>query len=276
MSIAGWLFKGMALGICVFAGCKIGRILLGTREQYQKISQLDYIPPEPDSKAIRRVANTAIAWQVGSVEIRGRENIDKFSPSAPLIVISNHSHYADTNVIAHSINRKTYWMAAVGVLKFAGGLSAYYLRDCGAVPVEIAGNREEKALWRFPQLIASGKTLSIFPEGWLHLDGVTQEFKKGVVHIARDAEALLGSPVHIVPIFISYGRYPGKLVTSLKMPFDYLFTLIFAPLYRSGATVCIGEAISSSALPADSGEAVKMLRDRVVELNPKKNSKPAI
>jgi 1-acyl-sn-glycerol-3-phosphate acyltransferase len=276
MSIAGWLFKGMALGICILAGCKIRRILLGAKDQYQKINQLDYIPPEPDAETVLRVSQTTIAWQVGPVEILGRENIEKFSPTDPLIVISNHSHYADTSVIVHAINRKTYWMAAIGVLKFAGGLSGYYLKDCGAVPMEIAGNREEKALWRFTQLLAAGKTLSMFPEGWIHLDGITQEFKKGVVHIAREAEALRGRPVHIVPIFISYGRYPGKLVSNLKVPFDYLFTLIAAPLYRAGATVCIGEAIPSSALPADTGEAVKMLRNRVVELNPKKNGKPAI
>lgn len=276
MSVAGWLFKGITLGICIFAGFKIRRVLLGAHEQYQKITQLDYIPPEPDAQAIFRVSQRTIAWQVGPVEILGRENIDKFSPSEPLIVISNHSHYADTSVIVHAINRKTYWMAAIGVLKFAGGLSGYYLKDCGAVPMEIAGNRQEKALWRFPQLLASGKTLSMFPEGWIHLDGVTQEFKKGVVHIAREAEALIGRPVHIVPIFISYGRYPGKLVTNLRVPFDYLFTLMAAPLYRSGATVCIGEAIASSSLPADTGEAAQMLRKRVVELNPKKNSEPAI
>ena len=276
MSVAGWLFKGMALGICIYAGYRTRRILLGAKEQYKKINQLDYIPPEPDAEAVLRVSQSTIAWQVGHVEILGRENIEKFAPSTPLIVISNHSNYADTSVIAHAINRKTYWMAAIGVLKFAGGLSGYYLKDCGAVPMEIAGSREDMALWRFSQLLAAGKTLSMFPEGWIHLDGVTHEFKKGVVHIAREAEAMLGQPVHIIPIFISYGRYPGKLVTNLKVPFDYLFTLIAAPLYRAGATVCIGEAIASSALPADAGEAVKMLRNRVVELNPKKNSKPTI
>ncbi len=276
MSIAGWLFKGTALGICIYGGCKLRQIVLGAKEQYKKINQLDYIPPEPDAQTAERVSQRTIAWQVGPIEILGRENIEKFPPSAPLIVISNHSNYADTSVIVHAINRKTYWMAAIGVLKFAGGLSGYYLKDCGAIPMEIAGSREEKALWRFSQLLAAGKTLSMFPEGWIHLDGVTQEFRKGVVHIAREAEAMLGQPVHIVPIFISYGRYPGKLVTSLKVPFDFLFTLIAAPLYRAGATVCIGKAIPSSSLPADVSEAVKMLRDRVVELNPKKNSKPAI
>jgi|GEM_PF-5722156 1-acyl-sn-glycerol-3-phosphate acyltransferase len=268
MSIAGWLIRGLVLAGGISLAGQIIRVAKSANEELQKLDQLDYVPAEPDREAVRRVYSRTIAWQVGKVEVKGIENLDKCPQSEPLIIISNHSSYADPSVITCAIDRRIYWMTAIGVLKFAGGLSAHYLKGCGAVPIEIAGENANKALWRFSRLIAAGKTLALFPEGWIHLDGVTRDFKKGVILIARKSAKLLGRPVRILPIYVRYGKYPGSFVSNIGVPFDYLITLITGPLSRAGSTVYIGEPILSDALPSDSDAAIKLLHEKVIELNP--------
>lgn len=267
MSIAGWLFKGLLLAGGLSVAGKILSIAFQAQREVQHLKQPDYIPAEPDMGTVRRISQGTIAWKVGKIEVEGRDNLAKCPESEPLIIISNHSNYADPSVIAAAIGRQIYWMTAIGVLKFAGGLSALYLKDCGAVPIEIAGESASQALWRFSRLVAAGKTLALFPEGWIHIDGATREFKKGVILIARKSEKLLGRPVRILPVFVQYGKYPGPFVAKVGVPFDYLITLVAAPLYRAGATVFIGKPISSSDLPSDSDEAIKLLHRKVVELN---------
>lgn len=267
MSIASWLFRGLLVAGGITIAAKAIRIAESAKQERQKLDQLDYVPAEPDEDAVRRVNSRTIAWQVGKVEIQGRDNLAKCPASEPLIIISNHSSYADPSVITYAIDRKIYWMTAIGVLKFAGGLSAHFLKGCGAVPVEIAGENASKALWRFSRLLADGKTLALFPEGWIHLDGITRDFKKGVILIARKSEKLLGRPVRILPVFVQYGKYPGPFVAQVGVPFDYLITLLAGPIYKGGATVFIGEPISSSDLPSDSDEAISLLHNKVIELN---------
>lgn len=268
MSIAGWLIRGLVVAGAVSLAGKAIRLARSASQEMKALEKPDYVPKEPDKEAVRRVYSRTIAWQVGKVEIKGIENLDKCPQEEPLIIISNHSSYADPSVITCAIDRRIYWMTAIGVLKFAGGLSAHYLKGCGAVPIEIAGENANKALWRFSRLIAAGKTLALFPEGWIHLDGVTRDFKKGVILIARKSSKLLGRPVRILPIYVRYGKHPGDFVANIGVPLDYLITLAAGPIYRGGATVYIGEPISSDSLPQDSDQAIKLLHERVVELNP--------
>ncbi len=266
MSFAGWLIKGLVAVACILTAYKLRQIRLESRRQIELINKPDYIPPEPDLKALRRMSTATIRWQVGNIEVEGRQNLERCPASEPLIVIANHTNYADSSVIVRLLDRKVYIMSAIGILHFAGGLGAYMLKGCGVVPVEILNKWEDQALWRFSDLVAQGNTLIIYPEGWVHMDGITRAFKRGIVHIARESEEKFGGPIKILPLFISYNKTPGPRVTKLPPPFDYLFTLIAAPLYRGGAKARIGEPISTADLPQNSKAAISLLREKVLEL----------
>lgn len=268
MSFARSFFKGLMLGFGLFAFLKFLQLRKEAKLLAETVTQLDYTPLEPDMRKVEQLSHAVVAWQVGYVQVRGIENINKFDSSEPLIVIANHSNYADPSVLFTALRRKCFWLTTTGVMKFAGGLGAYLLRDCGMLPIEILPHLAVRALKPCSELVAAGNTLVIFPEGWVHLDGKGGEFKPGVSVIARQVEEKIGRPVNIVPIFISYEKYPSQPIARLPVPFDYLATLILGPFYKAGATVSIGAALQSSELPPNSAEAAQLLQNSVLSLDP--------
>jgi 1-acyl-sn-glycerol-3-phosphate acyltransferase len=100
----------------------------------------------------------------------------------------------------------------------------------------------------------------------MYLDGRAGPFKKGAVRIARSAAMERGWPVFIVPVRISYGRYPGPWIRRYRAPLSYFLMLLWSLSMRPGATVIVGKPLSSDELPADDAEATELLKQRLFEL----------
>jgi 1-acyl-sn-glycerol-3-phosphate acyltransferase len=116
------------------------------------------------------------------------------------------------------------------------------------------------------QVLGSGQTLVIFPEGWAHLDGITRPFKRGLVHIAREAAAQLGHPIPIVPVHLRHRTHPGRWINRLNPRLQFLLVALAFPIYRRGVKVTVGAPILSSALPSGGTSATAHLRAQILSL----------
>ncbi len=225
-------------------------------------------PPAPSMTAWRRfhrIIRLILFVQVGKLRFEGLENLK--SPG-PKLITPNHGSAADLAVLL-AFAEPIRSLATSGLFAFGKGLGTLLFGPVGSIPVDLTPGRGKAARDIAVDLVASGQTLLIFPEGWAWLDGVVRPFKKGAVTIAKFAAAKRGEPVQIVPVYMRYGRYPGKWILRFAPPVQYLLALLLFPLYRRGLTVVFGEAIASSALPLDDAAATMMLRDAVLAADPK-------
>ena len=141
----------------------------------------------------------------------------------------------------------------------------------GAFAVDIDRGQGAPAYRAAIRVLTSNQRLVIFPEGWAHLDGRMGAFKKGTVCIAKQAAQKINQAINIVPVFLSYGRYPGEWINKLNPRLQYLMTFLCFLRYRRGVTVVVGNPISSSLLPKCNEEATKMLQNVIIDLDPTKN-----
>jgi len=266
------------------------------------------LPTQKDLAFLRRMTTFIVTVQVGAIEVRGAEilasipcqrprepnsvprliatadqersaSADGISSadreastneaSAPAIFVCNHTHYADPAVVPLVINRPARYMPAVGVMHFAWGMGAHFIsKPMAAIPVQILPGQGGPAREAAVDALTSGDTIVIFPEGWAYQDGKPGPYKKGVAQIAIEATKRLKKPIPIIPIFVRYGRYPGKWVSKLGPPWEYFCMLFGAWYYRRGAVAVIGAPFSSTDLPADVDAATDLIRRKVQELDP--------
>lgn len=239
------------------------------RAYIDELSTCGCLPPPPSPRAVRFLYNFArvVTWiQVGKVKTIGLENLNL---PGPKMVTPNHPHYVDPGVIVLLLNRQpARYMAARGVFRFGFGLGSLIAAPTGAFPVDLTPGKGGPAREAGVRVLTSGQTLVMFPEGWAYLDGSLGPFKKGAVRIARQAARQLKDTVHIVPVYLRYGRYPGSWIKKLSPPLEYLFVFLMSWYYRRGVTAVIGKPISSSDLPADDAAATELLKQRIVALDP--------
>jgi hypothetical protein len=93
-----------------------------------------------------------------------------------------------------------------------------------------------------------------------------RQFKKGAVRIARLAQEELGKPIYLVPVSLTYGRYPGKWILNLPIQVQYAVLIVLFPLFRNGVKVVFGKPIASSALPAGDADATALLQQHIGSL----------
>jgi 1-acyl-sn-glycerol-3-phosphate acyltransferase len=151
-------------------------------------------------------------------------------------------------------------------MKFCGGLGALILGPCGAFCADLRRGKGVPALKTAVRVLTSGQTLVIFPEGWAHLDGITRPFKRGIVHIAREASAQLNRPIPIVPVNLRHGAHPGGWINRLNPRLQFLLVPLAFPVYRRGMKVTVGRPILSSTLPVDDTCATTYLRTEILSL----------
>ncbi len=261
-----------ALGALALAGWLSVRFiapgLRRMRAYINEVSVCGCLPPPPTKRAVNFLYRFAqvLTWiQVGKIKVVGKENLNV---PGPKVIAPNHPHYIDPAVIVLLLNRlPARYMAARGVFTFGRGLGSLLAGPTGGFPADLTPGKGGPAREAGVRVLTSGQTLVMFPEGWAYLDGSLGPFKKGAVRIAREAARQVKEGVHIVPVHLRYGLYPGAWIKKLPPPVEYLLIFLLSWYYRRGVTAVIGKPIATRELPADDAAATEVLRQRIIALD---------
>ena len=117
----------------------------------------------------------------------------------PLIVASNHGHYADPVLVCVAVPRRLQWMAKKQLFVFP---FRKFFEFIGSFPVDREGGGRA-AIRAALAFLAEGWALGIFPEGTHRGAGASREAKTGVVVLA------LRSGARVLPVHV--GTLPGPL-----------------------------------------------------------------
>ncbi len=266
------LLLAALLFFLVLLGYKLWNYLIprlkNARDYARLMQTCGYLPDAPTDRGHRwlmHLARCITFVQVGQIRVIGQENLEFAGDS--FLLTPNHPHYADLAVVPLVLNRKARYMAARGVMTAFGGVGGLLTGPMGGFACDLTPGKGGPAKDAAVEILAAGKhPLVIFPEGWAHLDGHMGKFKKGAVRIAREAATKTGRPSFLVPVFLKYGKYPGKWITRLDPRLEYLLIFMLACFYRRGVTVVVGKPLSSDQLPQDDSEATEMLKQRICSL----------
>jgi 1-acyl-sn-glycerol-3-phosphate acyltransferase len=188
----------------------------------------------------RRMWAPSALWLCGvRLEVTGGERV----PAGPAIYASNHESALDIWVLLRAIPHNVRFIAKSELFRIP--VFGWYLRLARFVEVDRRNrSRAVQALRRAGEIIRSGISLIVFPEGTRSPDARVQPFKKGPFVVAMEA----GVPV--VPIAIS-----GAAALNPKGRLEV----------RPGI---IRVAIGQPAVPADYADKDALLREvrrRIIE-----------
>lgn len=141
------------------------------------------------------------------IELKGVENI----PKSPCLFVSNHQGFLDIPIIVHSVDRTVGFIAKKEIIKFK--LISYWMKQIKCVFIDRESIRESmKSINEAIQILKSGHSMVIFPEGTRSKGPRIGEFKKGSLKLALKAK------VPIVPIAIdgSYKLREGNKYSIVK------------------------------------------------------------
>ncbi|MBI5088076.1 MAG: 1-acyl-sn-glycerol-3-phosphate acyltransferase, partial [Actinobacteria bacterium] len=147
-----------------------------------------------------------IAASVSRLQVaqqRGRRATADQLPDGPIIVISNHTSYADGLLLAlasRRMGRSLRLLAAAGV--FRAPVIGRLARRLGFIPVQRGGPDAAAALDEAAVALAAGEAVGLYPEGRLTRDPAMwpERAKTGVVRLA------LRSGAPIVPVAMVGGH----------------------------------------------------------------------
>lgn len=127
------------------------------------------------------------------VRVAGRENI----PAQPCIFMANHVSNLDPPILLPLLPFRSAFFIKRSLLKIP--LVGYGMRLAGFIPVDRDGRLESarESVQSASKVLASGVSISTFPEGTRSRDGVLLPFKKGPFYLAMES----GVPVIPVSIF---------------------------------------------------------------------------
>jgi 1-acyl-sn-glycerol-3-phosphate acyltransferase len=226
------------------------------------------LPPPPTPRALwtfKLLTRILTFIQVGRIRFVGLENT---KVEGARLFAPNHGHYIDPPIFSLAFEEPLRYMAARGVFTFGGGLGALLVGPSGAFPADLTPGKGGPAKEAAVKVMATGQSLVLFPEGWAYMDGSMGKFKKGAVRIVREAAELSGQTTWLIPVYMRYGRHPGKWILKFPPPVQYVLTFMLFPLYRRGLTVYFGKAVPSDAINADDAVATEDLRRAILTLNP--------
>jgi 1-acyl-sn-glycerol-3-phosphate acyltransferase len=181
------------------------------------------------------------------LKVRGLENIPK---NQPLIIVANHQGAADIPVLLGNI--PVCFRFAVKKELFGLPVFGWYLRQAGYFPIDRALILSAyKMVEKIIEILKTGESVMIFPEGTRSRDGSLGEFKRGSLMAALKA----GVPILPVAIDGSYNIMPRG--TWLVRP--------------TKVTLGIGKPILIKS-EAEYDAKVKEVRDAIAALLPKRLS----
>jgi 1-acyl-sn-glycerol-3-phosphate acyltransferase len=170
--------------------------------------------------------------------VRGRAAVVRRLPDGPVIVISNHTSYADgllLAIVCRRLGRSARMLAAAGVFK--APVIGPVARRIGFIPVNRGAANAAEALGPAAEALAAGELVAIFPEGRLTRDPDRwpEKAKTGAVRLALQT----GAP--IVPVALE-GAY--RVVGRRKL----LSSLLRNVLLRPKVATAVGEPIDVRGL----------------------------
>jgi 1-acyl-sn-glycerol-3-phosphate acyltransferase len=189
---------------------------------------------------------------------RGRQRAARRLPEGPVIVIANHTSYADGVLLAlasRRLGRSLRLLATNGVFRVP--ILGRTFRRLGFIPVARGGPHAAAALDAAAEALAAGEAVGVFPEGRITRDPSRwpERAKTGAVRLA------LRSGAPIVPVamvgaheVVSRKRIAARLVKNL--------------IIRPRVDVLVGDPIDVRALVGGvdepSPEAVRRAADLVM------------
>jgi 1-acyl-sn-glycerol-3-phosphate acyltransferase len=195
---------------------------------------------------------------------RGRGKVARRLPDGPIIVVSNHTSYADGVLLAlacRRLGRSLRLLATSGLfdVPILGGV----LRRIGFIPVKRGSAAAVEALDLAAEALERGEAVGLFPEGRITRDPARwpERAKTGAVRLALRT----GAP--IVPVATTGAH---ELVGRKRIFFRLLRNLVLRPKVRSK----IGDPIdvralaggASTATPDQVREISDLVMARVIEL----------
>ncbi|HID39773.1 MAG TPA: 1-acyl-sn-glycerol-3-phosphate acyltransferase [Calditrichaeota bacterium] len=156
---------------------------------------------DPYSKFVNWVIRT---WAKGIIKASGIkveiEGLDRFDHDKAYIVIANHQGNFDILVLSQYLPLTARFVAKKELFRIP--LFAQGMRLAGMIEIDRGNSAKARAtLQRTVDVIRSGVSVIIFPEGTRSKDGTIQRFKKGGFILALD------TGVPLLPVSISGSRY---------------------------------------------------------------------
>jgi 1-acyl-sn-glycerol-3-phosphate acyltransferase len=157
-----------------------------------------------------------------SIEVIGCEN---YNPAEHYLVISNHAGMADIPLLLGTMKLNLRFMAKEELGKIP--LFGRALRQAGYVMIKRGQNRDAlNSIESAAELLKSGLSIHIFPEGTRSATGELLPFKRGAFRVAQKG----GAPVLPVTIIGSHLITPKK---SLKINKGKIKVIIDKPILPS-------------------------------------------
>ena len=141
--------------------------------------------PKKIYPTVRILARLQLLIMGVNLKILGLENVD---PAHSYLVMGNHQSLFDLFAVPAALP-----MHAVGVeaaYHFTLPLWGYLTRKWGNIPIQRKDKTKAiKAIEKAKQVIKSGTSIVILPEGHRTRSGKIEAFKKGPFHLAKEAKA---------------------------------------------------------------------------------------
>ncbi len=194
--------------------------------------------------------------------VRGRAAAVRRLPDGPVIVICNHTSYADGVLLAlvcRRLGRSARLLATAGVFK--APLVGRAIRRLGFIPVERGSTRAADALDAAAAALAAGELVALFPEGRLTRDPEhwPERGKTGAVRLALRTGAPI-VPVALVGAHRVIGRH--RLVRGL------ISSVLLRPRVHSavGVPIDVGALLPGEATPDQVRRVTDFVMEQLIDL----------
>src|SRR5207253_8833320 len=118
-------------------------------------------------------------------------NFAKIASGDGILIAPNHSHDSDPHVmmdVGRRLGRQLYFMAAWQVFLAHHGIDGFVMQRFGAFSVDREGC-DRRAMRQATELLTTGQTLVVFPEGELyHTNERLTHLREGVAFMAVTAQ----------------------------------------------------------------------------------------
>ena len=168
-------------------------------------------------------------------------------PNRNVIIVSNHHSYIDP-FIFNLLKKNIKLLAHEYVIKLP---FKKFLKKYGFIKASILNGIDS---------LKNGASIGICPTGLIEITGEDLlPYRRGVIVIARETK------VPIVPVYVSYSKYPGKWIKMFSIYFGNIILILTMPFWRSNVIVNIGEPyyIASNC---DIEKETIILKEKVISL----------
>jgi len=163
------------------------------------ITALAIFPPKKAYPLLQWLAKTQLAVMGVRLKVEGQKKID---PDKSWFLMGNHESLFDVFIIPATV--PFFFVGVEAASHFSWPIWGYLIKKWGNIPIpRYKKTQAFSALKKAKEILDSGASLIILPEGHRTLTGEVGEFKKGPFHLALTAKA------DILPFAMS-GAYQYK------------------------------------------------------------------